>query len=61
VVASNINNITNHACLDLTGDETIWGNAGYGEAGSGIAGWVMNNPGILKGVQVAIISDSNRI
>ena len=61
VITSNVNNITKHACLDLTGDETAWGHAGYGETGSGITGRIMNKPGISKGGQVVIISDTRRI
>lgn len=55
------NNIINQACLDLTVDDTTWGPAGYGKADSGITGWIMNKPGILKGGQTIIISDINII
>ena len=61
MITSNVNNITKHACLDLTGDETTWGHAGYDETGSGITGRIMNKLGISKGGQVVIISDANRI
>ena len=61
MITSNVNSIKKHDCLDLTGDETTWGHAGYGEAGSGITGQIMNKPGISKGSQVVIISDANII
>ena len=61
VIVNNVNNITKYASLDLCGDETTWGHAGYGEAGSGITGRIMNKPGISKGGQIVVITDSNRI
>ena len=61
MITSDVNNIANHACLDLTGDETTWGHAGYGKTGSGITGRIMNKPGILKGGQIVNISDTNII
>ena len=61
VIVNNVNNITKHASLDLCGDETTWGHAGYGEAGSGITGRIMNKPGISKGGQIVVVTDSNRI
>jgi len=61
VIPSNVNKITKHACLDLTGDETIWGCTGYGEADSGITERIMNKLSISKGDQVVIISNANRI
>ena len=57
MITSNINNITKHACLDLTGNETTWEHTVYGEAGSGITRRTINNPGISKGGQVISISD----
>lgn len=61
MITNNINNITKHAYLDLPGDETTWGYAEYGEVGSGIMGQIMNKPDIVKGYQIVISSDANRI
>jgi len=61
VITIDVKNITKHACLDLTGDETSWGHAGYGEAGSGITGLIINKLDISKRGQAVIISDANRI
>ena len=38
-----------------------WEYAGYGEAGSGITGRIVNKPGIPKGGKIVIVSDCNRI
>jgi hypothetical protein len=40
VLFNNVNALTKFAELDQTGDETTWGHAGFGEAGSGIIGRV---------------------
>eukprot|EP00957_Ditylum_brightwellii_P015729 1186195-Ditylum_brightwellii.AAC.1 len=37
VLTHNTNAITKHACLDVVGDETIWGHQGFGEPASGLA------------------------
>jgi hypothetical protein len=58
VLFANLNAISKHAELDKCGDETTWGHGGYGEAGSGLVGRIMDKPGISKGGQcwIPIIS-----
>ena len=45
----NVNCISKHAESDQCGDETNWGHGGFGEADSGLVGWIKGNPGVLKG------------
>jgi hypothetical protein len=61
VLIENLNAITAEAELDLSGDETTWGHGGFGEAGSGLIGRILNKPGITKGGQIVMISDVHRI
>jgi hypothetical protein len=61
VLIENLNAITEEAELDLSGDETTWGHGGFGEAGSGIIGRILNKPGVTKGGQIVMISDVHRI
>ena len=58
-MTSNCNAITEYAEENQTVDETTWGHAGYGEAGSGIIGRLMNKK-VNKGGQTSIITDSRR-
>ena len=58
-MTSNCNAITEYAEENQTVDETTWGHAGYGEAGSGITGRLMNKK-VNKGGQTSIITDSRR-
>jgi hypothetical protein len=53
------NAITEYAEENQTVDETTWGHAGYGEAGSGLTGRLMNKK-VNKGGQTTIITDSRR-
>ena len=57
----NLNAITEEAELDLCGAETTWGHGGFGEAGSGLIGRIINKPGVTKGGQIVMVSDVNRI
>jgi hypothetical protein len=57
VLIENLNAITEEAELDLCGDETLWGHGGFGEAGSGFIGQIINKPGVTKGGQIVMISD----
>jgi hypothetical protein len=61
VLIENLNAITEEAELDLCGDETTWGHGGFGEAGSGLIGRIINKPGVTKGGQIVMISDVHRI
>ena len=61
VLVQNLNAITEEAELDLCGDETTWGHGGFGEAGSGLIGRILNKPGVTKGGQIVMISDVHRI
>jgi hypothetical protein len=61
VLIENLNAITEEAELDLCGDETTWGHGGFGEAGSGLIGRILNKPGVTKGGQIVMISDVHRI
>jgi hypothetical protein len=61
VLIDNLNAITEEAELDLSGDETTWGHGGFGEAGSGLIGRILNKPGVTKGGQIVMISDVHRI
>ena len=56
-IVHNVNAITKWANLDQLGEETTWGNGGFGERGSGITGCITRKPGISKGVQIFITSD----
>ena len=53
----NYNAITKYAEGHLTVDETTWGHAGYGEAGSGLKGRLMNKK-VNRGGQTTIMTDS---
>ena len=55
----NCNAITLYAEQNQTVDETTWGHAGFGEAGSGLTGRLMNKK-VNKGGQTTIMSDSRR-
>jgi hypothetical protein len=55
----NCNAITKKADENQTVDETTWGHAGYGEAGSGLTGRLRNKK-VNKGGQTTIMSDSRR-
>lgn len=57
----NVNAITLDAGLDLCGDETTFGFNGWGEAGTGLLGLIMNKPGITRGGQVVMVVDADRI
>ena len=61
VLVDNLNAITEEAQLDLCGYETMWGHGGYGEAGSGLIGQVLNKPGVTEGGQIVMISNVHRI
>ena len=37
------------------------GHGGFGEAGSGLVGRIMGNPGVPKGRQIGMVSDVNRM
>jgi len=55
----NCNAISLYAEENQTVDETTWGHAGFGEAGSGLTGRLMNKK-VNKGGQTTIMSDSRR-
>ena len=55
----NCNAITKYAEGHLTVDETTWGHAGYGEAGSGLTGRLMNKK-VNRGGQTTIMTDSRK-
>ena len=57
----NVNCISKHAESDQCGDETNWGHGGFGEADSGLVGQIMGKPGVLKGGQIVMVSDVNRM
>ena len=57
----NVNCINQYAESDQCGDGTTWGHGGYGEAGSGLVGSIIGNPGVSKGGQIVMISDVNWI
>jgi hypothetical protein len=57
----NVNVLSKYAELDQTEDETTWGFAGYGEAGSGLTGQVCNKPGKTEGGQIVLTSDIHKI
>ena len=61
VIVHNINQLSKSAELDITGDETSWATASPGEAGAGVTGIIMGKPGVSKGGQTVIVSDSRRI
>ena len=58
-MVANCNAITLRVEENLTVDETTYGHAGYGEAGSGITGRLRNKK-VNKGGQTTVISDSRR-
>jgi hypothetical protein len=58
-MVKNCNAITKYADDNQTVDETTWGHAGYGEAGSGLTGRLRNKK-VNKGGQTTIMSDSRR-
>ena len=60
-IINNVNAISKRAELDATGDETSWSTASPGESGAGVTFRVMNKPGISKGGQTVIVSDSHRV
>ena len=47
--------------MDLTDDETSWATVSPGEAGAGVTYQVHNKPGLSKGGQTVIISDSHLV
>ena len=55
----NCNAITLYAEENQTVDETTWGHAGFGEAGSGLTGRLMNKK-VNKGGQTTIMTNSRR-
>jgi len=55
----NCNAITKFAEGHQTVDETTWGHAGFAEAGTGLAGRLMNKK-VNKGGQITIMTDSKR-
>jgi hypothetical protein len=55
----NVNAVSKFADENQVLDESTWGHSGYGEAGSGLTGRLMNKP-VSKGGQVVIISDVGR-
>lgn len=59
VMTFNCNAITARAEENQTIDETTWGHAGFGEAGSGITSHLRNKK-VNKGGQTTLISDSRR-
>lgn len=61
VIVSNVNSITDLACLDLTGDETTYAHMGYGEPFSGLVCRIMGKPGVTRGGQIVIVLDSDRL
>ena len=58
-MVSNCNAITKYADDNQTVDETTWGHAGYGEAGSALTGRLCNKK-VNKGGQTTIMTDSRR-
>ena len=56
----NCNAITKKADENQTVDETTWGHAGYGEAGSGLTTGRLHNKKVNKGGQTTIMSNSRR-
>ena len=56
----NTNAITARADLDLTGDETTFGHAGYGESNSGLMGRLIGKR-VTKGGQTVLVMDSTRL
>ena len=60
-IVHNTNLLLKSGELDITGDETSWATASFGEAGAGVTFRVQGKPGVTKGGQTVIISDSHRI
>ena len=58
-IVHNTNAITKYADENQVIDESTWGHGGYGEAGSGLTGRLLNKPK-AKGGQVVIITDVGR-
>jgi hypothetical protein len=61
VLVENLYAITEETKLDLCGNETMWGHGGYGKAGSGLIGQILNKPGVAKGSQIVMIGNVHRI
>ena len=61
VIVHHGNQLSKRSELDITGDETSWATASPGEAGVGVTGMIMGKPGVLKGGQTVIVSDSHHI
>ena len=61
VLVHNTNAITKYAGLDLCGDETSWAHQGFAEGGTGIVGPVVGKPGVCKGGQTVLVSDTDHI
>ena len=61
VIVSNTNALTAVAELDFTGDETSFAFNGFGESASGLIRRVEGKPGMSKGGQIALVSDTNCI
>ena len=55
----NCNAITLYAEENQTVDETTWGHAGFGEAGTGLTGRLVNKK-VNKGGQTTIMTDSRQ-
>ena len=53
--------LTKHEKLDICGDDTSRATSSYGEAGSGLTGWIFNRTGITKGDQKVPVSDAHHI
>jgi hypothetical protein len=58
---SNVNWISAKAGDDLCGDESTWGFGGYGESGTGLVSLILGKPGITKGGQVVLVTDTDRL
>eukprot|EP00957_Ditylum_brightwellii_P188523 14352308-Ditylum_brightwellii.AAC.1 len=60
-IVHNFNAVTKQARLDLTGDETSWGNQGWGEPESGLVKRILNKSGVCKCGQIVLLCDQDRI
>jgi hypothetical protein len=61
VLVHNTNAITKRAGLDLCGDETSWAHQGFAEKGTGVTSNIIGKPGVSKGGQTVLVSDTDRI
>ena len=60
-IIHNVNQLSNMGELDLTGDDTSLATASPGESGAGVTFRVQNKPGVSKGGQTVILSDTHRV